>query len=150
MNNYVFGFSLMGLILYALQLFPNIIWMLAPPANNILTKNSSPYPILNIIEFVFGIMTVALLILLINKGGGRNSNFYIGLAILFLLGYYAAWIFYYNGVVSQWLFIVGIAAMPPLYFLFVGLWMNNYIALIPCVIFGVTHIAITCGTYLKA
>lgn len=149
MKNYVFGFSLMGLILYALQLLPNIIWMLAPPANNALTKNSSAYPILNIIEQVFGIMTVALLILLINKDGGRNSNLYIGLAILFLVVYYIAWIFYYKGVVSPCLLITGIAAMPPLYFLFVGLWMKNYISLIPCVIFGVTHIAITWSNYLK-
>ncbi|MCE7698202.1 MAG: hypothetical protein K8E24_004990, partial [Methanobacterium paludis] len=148
MINYVFGFSLMGLILYALQLFPNIIWMLAPPANNVLTKNSSAYPILNIIERVFGIMTVALLILLINKGGGINSSLYIGLAILFLVGYYIAWIFYYKGVVSPWLLIIGLAAMPPLYFLFVGLWMENYVVLIPCVIFGITHIKITCSNYL--
>jgi hypothetical protein len=139
----------MGLVLYALQLFPNIIWMLSPPTNNVLTKNSSPYQILNIIEQVFGIMTVAVLILLINKSGVKNSNLYIGLAILFLVGYYVAWIFYYKGVVSPFLLIAGIAGMPPLYFLFVGLWMNNYVALIPCVIFGITHIAITCSTYLK-
>lgn len=109
-----FGFSLMGLILYVLQLLPNTIWMLAPPANNVLSKNSSAYSILNIIEQFFGIMTVALLILLINRGGGRNSNIYIGLAILFLVGYYIAWVFYYKGVVSPWLLIIGIAAMPPL------------------------------------
>jgi hypothetical protein len=149
MRSYALGFSLVGLMFYALQLLPNIIWMLAPPANNVLAKNSSPYPILNLIEFVCGITTVALLILLNNQGGGRNSNLYLGLAILFLLGYYIAWVFYYQGGVSPWLFIVGIAAMPPLYFLFVGLWMNNYVALIPCIIFGVTHITITCGTYLK-
>ncbi len=149
MKNYVFGFSLMGLMLYALQLLPNIIWILTPPANNVLTKNSSVYPILNIIEQVFGIMTVVLLILLINKGDGRNSNLYIGLAILFLVGYYIAWIFYYKGVVSPWLLITGIAAMPPLYFLFAGLWMKNYVALIPCVIFGVAHITNTCSNYLK-
>jgi hypothetical protein len=123
--------------------------MLAPPANNVLTGNSSAYPILNIIEQAFGIMTVALLILLLNKGGGRNSNLYIGLALLFLVGYDSAWIFYFSGVVSPWLIIIGIAAMPPLYFLFVGLWMKNYVALIPCLIFGITHIAITCSNYLK-
>jgi hypothetical protein len=132
-----------------MQLLPNIIWMLTPPANNVLTKNSSPYQILNIIEQVFGIMTVAVLILLINKNAERNNTLYLGLAILFLLGYYFAWVFYYRGVVSPWLLIAGIAAMPPLYFIFVGLWMNNYVALIPCVIFGITHIAITCSTYLK-
>ncbi len=149
MRNYAFGFSLVGLGLYALQLLPNVIWMLAPPANNVLTKNSSAYPILNIIEQVLGITTVAVLILVIDKGGGRNSSLYLGAAILFLLGYYVAWIFYYRGVVSPGLLILGIAAMPPLYFFFAGLWMKNYVALIPCVIFGVTHVAITCSTYLK-
>lgn len=139
----------MGFILYILQLFPNIIWMLIPPTNNVLMGNSSIYPILNIIEQVFGIMTVALLILLINKGGKSNRKLYIILAILFLAGYYAAWILYYKGMVSPWLLIIGLAAMPPLYFLFVGLWMRNYVVLIPCVVFGVTHIAITCSNYLR-
>lgn len=149
MRNYIFGFSLIGFILYILQLFPNIIWMLIPPTNNVLMGNSSIYPILNIIEQVFGIMTVALLILLINKGGKSNRKLYIILAILFLAGYYAAWILYYKGMVSPWLLIIGLAAMPPLYFLFVGLWMRNYVVLIPCVVFGVTHIAITCSNYLR-
>lgn len=139
----------MGLILYALQLFPNVIWMLVPSANNVLAKNSSDYQILNIIEQAFGILTVALLILLVNKDGVRSSNIYIELAVLFLAGYYIAWFFYYKGVVSPWLLIIGIAAMPPLYFFFAALWMRNYIALIPCVVFGVTHIAITCSNYLK-
>lgn len=123
--------------------------MLIPPTNNVLMGNSSIYPILNIIEQVFGIMTVALLILLINKGGKSNRKLYIILAILFLAGYYAAWILYYKGMVSPWLLIIGLAAMPPLYFLFVGLWMRNYVVLIPCVVFGVTHIAITCSNYLR-
>jgi hypothetical protein len=94
-------------------------------------------------------MTVALLIVLKNKNGGRNSSLYLGLAILFLVGYYSAWIFYFNGVVSPWLLIIGIAAMPPLYFLCAGLWMKNYVALISCIIFGITHIAITCSNYLR-
>jgi hypothetical protein len=149
MRNYGFGFSLTGLILYALQLCPNIVWMLAPPANNALAGNSSAYPILTITERVFGIITVALLILLINKSGGKNSSLYIGLAILFLMGYYGAWIFYYRGVVSPWLLIIGIAAMPPLYFLFAGLWLKNYTILAPCIIFGVAHITITCSNYLN-
>jgi hypothetical protein len=149
MKNYVFGFSLTGLILYVLQLFPNIIWMLIPPANNVLVKNSSLYPIFNIIEQVFGIMTVALLILILNKKGEKNSGIYIGLAIIFLAGYYISWIFYYQGVVSPWLLIIGLAAMPPLYFLFVGLWMKNYIVILPCIIFEIAHIAITCSNYLN-
>ncbi|WP_419884512.1 hypothetical protein [Paenibacillus sp. B-A-8] len=88
MMNYGFQFSLKGFLLYALQLLPNIIWMLMPPANNVLTENSSVYKILNIIEGMFGVLTVILMIVLINKGEGSNSNLYIGLAIMFLAAYY--------------------------------------------------------------
>jgi len=91
MGKYRFGFSITGLVLYALQLLPNILWMLAPPANDMLAANSSPYPIFNILEQVFGILTVVLLVLLINKAGGRNSRRHIALAALFLAGYYIAW-----------------------------------------------------------
>ncbi|AWB42966.1 hypothetical protein DCC85_01125 [Paenibacillus sp. CAA11] len=150
MSNYSLKFSLLGLLVYALQLLPNIIWKLAPPANNVLTKNSSPYNILNIIEGLFGMITVILMIVLISKGEGKSSSLYIWLAIIFLAAYYISWIFYYSGVVSPWLLILGIAAMPPLYFFFAGLWMRNYVLLVPCAIFGVVHILITCSTYLKA
>ncbi|WP_334074094.1 MULTISPECIES: hypothetical protein [Paenibacillus] len=149
MKNYGFQFSLIGLLLYALQLLPNIIWKLVPPANNVLTKNSSAYNILNIIEGLFGVITVILMVVLIGKVEGRNSNLYIGLAMLFLAAYYISWIFYYNGVVAPWLLILGIASMPPLYFFFVGLWMKNYVLLVPCAIFGMTHILITCMNYLR-
>lgn len=148
MKNYKFGFSLAGLILYVLQLLPNIIWVLAPPVNDALARNSSPYPIINVIERVFGFMTVAFLILVVNKNGGKNGRRYMASAALSLAAYYISWIFYYNGVVCPWLLVIGLAAMPPLYFIFAGIWMKNYAVVIPGVIFGITHIAITCVNYL--
>ncbi|MHB8105886.1 MAG: hypothetical protein ACYDH4_00445 [Candidatus Cryosericum sp.] len=51
---------------------------------------------------------------------------------------------------SPWLLIAGLAGMPPLYFFFAGLWMKNYVVLIPCTIFGIAHVAITCSTYSKS
>lgn len=148
-ERYKLGFSLRGIVIYMLQLLPNIIWMLIPPVNDILAENNSAYPVFNIIEHVFGIVTVAVLILLVNKGSERKKRVkYIGLAAVFLTGYYISWIFYYTGVVSPWILVAGIAGMPPLYFLFAGLWLENYAAVIPCVIFGITHVAITCSNYL--
>ena len=126
-----------------------MIWILAPPVNDVLTKNSSAYPILNLTEQVFGIATVAMLILLKSGKDGDGRKRCLGFAILFLAGYYLAWIFYYRGVVSPWLLIIGIAAMPPLYFFFSGLWMRNDLVLIPCAVFGITHLAITCSSYWK-
>ncbi|WP_245647846.1 hypothetical protein [Paenibacillus borealis] len=136
-------------MLYALQLLPNLIWMLVPPANNVLTRNSSAYPVLNIIEGLFGVVTVILMVVLINKRDGTNSSIYLRLAGLSLAAYYISWIFYYNGLVAPWLLILGIAFMPPLYFFLTGLWMKNYVLLVPCTIFGLTHILITCMNYLR-
>jgi hypothetical protein len=149
-KNYRFGFSITGLIIYVLQLIPNIIWISFPPVNNVLAQNNSPYPILNIVERVCGISTVALLILIVNEESGRSkkANLYIGLAALFLVAYYISWVFYYKGVVSPWMLIAVMAGMPPLYFLFAGLWKKNYVVIIPCIIFGITHVTITYSTYL--
>ena len=92
-GGYVITFSLAGLLLYALQLLPNIIWLAIPPANNVLKHNSSPHAVLNLVEQVFGIATVALLIIVINRPGteGRNSAWLLISAVVFLAGYYAAW-----------------------------------------------------------
>jgi hypothetical protein len=83
------------------------------------------------------------LILLVNKNGEKSSIFFLGLAALCLALYYLAWIFYHQGVVAPWLLVGGLAAMPPVYFIFLGLWLKNYPLLISSVIFGITHIAIT-------
>ena len=119
-KTYAIGISLTGLLLYILQLLPNILWKFAPPANNVLAQNASASQVLNFIEGFLGMMTVVLLVFLVRKGVERNSNVYVVLAILFLAGYYISWILYYNGVVDPWLLIAGLAAMPPLYFFFSG------------------------------
>jgi hypothetical protein len=148
MSNYRFGFSPLGLGFYALQLLPNLIWLWAPPANNVLAANTSPYPLLNVSEGFFGFLTVALLVLLTNKNAG-GAKVYLRLAVLFLGGYYLAWILYYLGVVCPWLLIIGLAAMPPLYFLFVALWLKNHAVIITSLIFGAAHLAVTCLNYLR-
>lgn len=42
MKKYALGFSRMGLLLYALQLLPNIIWKFAPPTMMCFRKTSPP------------------------------------------------------------------------------------------------------------
>ena len=60
-----------------------------------------------------------------------------------------AWALYYQGNVSPWVLVLGIAAMPPLYYFFVASWMKDYLALVPCVIFGIAHVAITWSNYAR-
>lgn len=147
-STYKISVSFWGLVIYALQLLPNIIWVRFPPSNNVLTQNTSPYPIRNVLEQITGILTVATLILIMPKNAVRNSHIFLILSIISILGYYVSWFFYYQGNVNPWLLIIGIAAMPPLYFAFSAIWLRNYIALIPCIVFGIVHVFITGQTYL--
>ena len=146
-KRYGFGFSWKGLVIYLVQLAPNIVWMLAPPANDVLTLNSSPYPFWDIVEHTLGVFIVVSLILVVSKSGGRSPVF-LGAAALMLAAYYVSWVFYYHGAVNPWLLIIGMAATPPLCFMFAGLWLKNDIAAAVSLVFGAVHVGITCGTYL--
>lgn len=149
MRNYRIGFSIKGLIIMMLVMIPNIIWAFVPPANNPLANNSTAYPILDIIENGSQIVMFMMLILLVRKDGNgdKNAKIYLGLATPFLGCYYVLWIMYFAGCIYP-LALVGMAAFPPIYYFFAALWIRNRIALIPCVIFGIFHIAITYSNYL--
>jgi hypothetical protein len=148
-TNYTFGFSLTGLVIYLLQLAPNIVWLLRPPASNPMSRNSSPHQLLNAIEHVCGIAIVALLILVVNKTAvpALADTPSLILAALLILGYYASWILYYRGVVAPWLLVFGLAALPPLYFLCAGLWLENYLVVILSIPFLAAHVYITYANF---
>lgn len=149
MKKYRFGFSLKGLICFMLVMAPNIIWMIVPPANDILAGNNSAYPLFDIVLNVSQWLMVALLIIFINKEGSnkKRTRKLLGAAAFCLAGYYILWVCYFAGVVNPWS-LVGMAVLPSIYFIFVVSWLRNYIAIIPTVIFGITHIVITCLNYL--
>jgi hypothetical protein len=92
---------------------------------------------------------IALLIILIKKESKTNIRvkLYSVLVTSLLVGYYILWIIYFAGMISPWM-LVGMAILPSLYFIFVEMWMKNYIAIIPSVVFGIVHIASTWSNYL--
>lgn len=150
MKNYRLRFSIKGFVAFSLIMIPNIIWMIIPPANDILAGNSSVRSILNIIMNASQWLMVGLLIALTNKTGSNRiqSKLIIIAAAFCLASYYILWGFYFIGLVNPW-FLVGMAVFPSIYFIFVELWLRNFIAIIPSVVFGITHIAITCFNFLK-
>lgn len=147
-KNYRFGVSVWGLAMYGLQLFPNLIWMLFPPANDVLSRNTSPYLVLEILEKTGGVLIAVGLIFLKRVPVCHNRRIFLILAVGFLCGYYAAWGCYFAGMTHPWLLIAGLAAMPPLAFSACAVWLRNYPVLFPCTLFAAVHIAITCQTYL--
>ena len=145
MKNYKIGFSVKGFISFILVMIPNIIWAVAPPAVDILSQNNAVYPVFDWIMNICRFIIVALLVLLINIAGNTKKRTWLFVApgLLCLFGYCISWGLYYGGNVNPWLFVAGLAAAPSLYFIFVGLWLKNYLSLLPSVLFAVIHITVT-------
>jgi len=148
LDNYKIRFSIKGLIIYWLLLVPNIIWQLFPPINNVLLSSATSYPILDGVEWFFRTLILLILIFLVNKELSKNKTSYKWVAISFLAIYYVSWILYYLGIVNPWLIILGMVITPTFYFFFSGIWLRNYILLIPTVIFGIFHFIISILNYL--
>lgn len=142
-KQYRLGFSLCGLMAFALQELPYLPWALWPPRDNPLAGNTAAYLWLEIAEKVAGILTVALLVLVIRKDAVRGvvkDRFFAPAAVCLAL-YYASWTAYFAGVTNGWLIVIGLTALVPVYYLFVALWLKNRLAVVPCVVFIVVHTA---------
>jgi len=150
-TNYELEFSIVGFIICWALILPNIVWQIFPPINNLLLINASSYtnyPILNILEWIFRVSIIFLLIFLVNKNKSKNKTSYIIVAIVFLTIYYIFWILYYLGIANLELIILGMVIAPIFYFSFTGLWLKNYILLVPSLLFGIIHLIISSLSYL--
>lgn len=123
--------------------------MFLTPPNNILAENSSPIFILNILQQASQIAMIGLLIVLKPRDSQLSGKikWATGLALLCLFIYYALWICYFIGYIHP-LMLVGMAVFPVAYFFFVAIWLKNYPAIIPTILFGILHIGITSVNYL--
>ena len=145
MENYIkqckIGFSLFGLIAFLLQELPYLPWLMFPPKNNPLENNIPQNVFFGTIEKIGGVLTVALLMLVIQKFNTQKDfkNKYFLIAVLCLIIYYVCWILYFNGITNVWLIIIGLTAIVPMYYFFVAMWLKNYVAVIASILFFIGH-----------
>lgn len=66
LKNLCVRFSVFGCMIVALQLLPNIVWALFPPAVNRLEGDASSVPFLEYGEHILGVAIVILLLFLVN------------------------------------------------------------------------------------
>jgi hypothetical protein len=146
-GNYYCGVWLLGIVFFLIQELPYAVMpFLSLPANPLMEMN--PYsPFLEIAEKLFGILTVVLLVLLVNdKNTGlsfktlRDKAFFF-LSLFFLALYFVGWYFYFNGFQSITLILFCLVAMPPLYYMSLGLWRGNRPLIVSAVFFLVFHVA---------
>lgn len=148
-NQYRLTFSWQGLLAMFLLQCPNIIWMMWPPANNPLALNSTPWPILDILEN--GSLVIMMLSLIFIRPKHGNASMHakemLVVAGVSILAYYTLWVLYTNAIFSPFVFL-GMAVFPVLYYTFLTLRVRNYIILPVIALFAILHVGITAYNFL--
>lgn len=139
--NYYFRFSWKGLIVFLLPMIPNIFYFLLPAPEGI-GNIANNHIILDVMEHGSQAIFIFVLIFVMSKQTSKiQSPYTIGMATI-LIFYFVLWILYFTGKANL-IVLLGMAILPVVYFILAEIWLNNYLAIIPTVLFGIVHTIIT-------
>ena len=139
--NYKFGFSWNGFIVFLLPMIPNIFYFLIP-VSDVSKNNVNSHLILNVLEHGSQAIFIFLLIFVIRKQTSEILCPYTIVMSIMLIFYYVLWIFYFTGNANL-VILLGMAILPVVYFISAEMWLHNYLAIIPTILFGIVHVIIT-------
>ena len=143
-GNQYLGFWVLGLVLFAVQEIPYMAMPLFHLEANPIMNMTETSVTLDICEKIFGSLCIALMIFIVHKDAKLFSisdgceKLFFTLAIIILLANFAGWALYFTGHQSVLVLMLFIVAMPPLYYISIGLWRQN----LPLVITGAVFFAI--------
>lgn len=144
-----FGFSWLGLVLFALPMLINIVYFVKKPANAP-EESVCPYRWVEMIEQATRVLYVIALCILVSDRKIVLQSPWPILAMVFLVLYYIVWIRYFAGgrkvslMEKSFLFVpIPLAVFPVLYYLFAAIWLHNYIAAVVMIVFGVAHYVVS-------
>lgn len=147
------SFSWIGLVIFALPMLINIVYVMFPPAG----KAEQPAAVTHWVEIVEQISRIAYLFavtLLVSRETLSFRSVWFSLAAVFLILYYAVWLRYFMGgreialLSRSFLFVpMPLAVFPVLYFLCAAIWLHNLPAAIIMVIFGAAHLAVSLQSF---
>jgi hypothetical protein len=148
-KKYKLGFSLVGLIACLLPMIPNVFWAFLPPVASTLPANDSALPFVAVTGTVCQSLMIALLILVINtrRQPTTSKKVLAAVGVVCLVSYLLFWVLYFTAPITPMLLLM-MAILPSVYFICVGLCLENYPSLIPATLFALIHISITAASYL--
>lgn len=145
MNNVKLGFSWIGLIVFLLPMLINIVYVILPPKNAPTTQQETN-KILEIIEQSTRILYMLAIVFLVCKEKVDFTSIWMFVGLMFLTLYYIVWFRYFLGgrdielLGKAFLFVLmPLAVFPVIYFICSAIWLNNYIAVLFMIIFGIAH-----------
>lgn len=145
MNNVKLGFSWIGLIVFLLPMLINIVYVILTPKNAPTTQQETN-KILEIIEQSTRILYMLAIVFLVSKEKVDFTSIWMFVGLIFLTLYYIVWFRYFLGgrdielLGKAFLFVpMPLAVFPVIYFICSAIWLNNYIAVLFMIIFGIAH-----------
>ena len=147
------SFSWIGLVIFALPMLINIVYVMFPSAE----KAEQTAAVTHWVEIVEQISRIAYLFavtLLVSRETLSFRSVWFSLAAVFLVLYYAVWLRYFMGgreialLSRSFLFVpMPLAVFPVLYFLCAAIWLHNLPAAIIMVIFGAAHLTVSLQSF---
>lgn len=139
------GFWILGLALFLIQEIPYMVMPLFKLETNPIMNMQESSVVLNVCEKVLGSLCIALMIFVVCDEkkffsiSDSKELVYFCIAIGVLLLNFFGWFLYFKGYQSIFVMMFFIVMLPPLYYVFVGLWRSNIILSVTGCIFFVVH-----------
>lgn len=144
-KNYCLGFSMTGFIAFILQEIPYMVMPFVHPESNPIMNMQNEIHWIEMVQGILGMLSMILLMLIVRDdtkafsiATTKEKLFFTGVILMILINY-VGWIFYYLGHQYAWLIVISQFAAVPLYYLFFGLWKNNYLLVGTASLFFVIH-----------
>ena len=144
-GNQYLGFWVPGLVLFAVQEIPYLLMPLFQLKSNPIMQMSETSAALDLCEKVLGTLCIVLMVFIVHRDAKLFSasdgaeKLFFSLAVLALLLNFAGWVLYFTGRQGVFVMMLFIVAMPPLYYIFVGLWRRNLPLTVAGSLFLVVH-----------
>lgn len=144
LGNQYLGFWVLGLVLFAIQEIPYMLMPLFHPEANPIMNMTETSAVLDVCEKILGSLCIALMVFVVHKDAtlfsiaNGSEKLFFALAMVILLTNFFGWGLYFTGHQSIFVMMFFIVAMPPLYYVAIGLWRQNT----PLVVTGALFLAV--------
>lgn len=144
-ENQYMGFWILGLVLFAVQEIPYMVMPLFRLETNPIMNMRESSALLDICEKILGSLCVALMTFVVHKNAvlfsvneKTETVFFLLAAAVLLLNFFG-WALYFTGHQSIFVMMFFIVLLPPLYYVFIGLWRKNTILTVAGSVFLIVH-----------
>lgn len=139
------GFWVFGLVLFFIQEIPYMVMPLLKLETNPIINMQESSAMLNVCEKILGSLCIAFMTFIVCDEkkifsiSGQKELLFFGIAVGIILLNFLGWFLYFTGHQSIFVMMFFIVVLPPLYYVFIGLWRNNIILTVTGCIFLLVH-----------